>query len=146
MGRLLSFLFGVLSYLIFFVTLVDHFALFGLKQVYRRLRSIPDEPLPFKTPTLYKAVRHPLYFGFIVAFWSTPKMTLGHMFFAVMTTAYIMVAIQFEERDLIESCGDTYREYRRRVSMLLPLPEESNISPLRPARLRPTSEIPALPN
>lgn len=102
--------------------LVDHFALFGLKQVYNYLQGRADEPVPFKSPALYKMVRHPLYLGFIVAFWSTPRMTLGHLFFAVMTTAYIIVAIQFEERDLIRFYGVTYREYRQHVGMLLPLP------------------------
>lgn len=107
---------------LFSTYLVDHFALFGLKQVYRYLKAIPDEPPPFKTPVLYKMVRHPLYLGFIVGFWSTPRMTVGHLFFAVMTTAYIVVAIQFEERDLIKSYGDRYHEYRKRVGMLIPLP------------------------
>ena len=102
--------------------LVDHFALFGFKQVYHYLKGIPDEPRPFKTPALYKMVRHPLYLGFIIAFWSTPYMTLGHLFFAVMTTLYIIVAIQFEERDLMRFYGDKYGDYRRRVSMLIPLP------------------------
>jgi protein-S-isoprenylcysteine O-methyltransferase Ste14 len=102
--------------------LVDHFALFGLKQVYNYLKGRDEQPIPFKSPVLYKMVRHPLYLGFIIAFWSTPRMTFGHLFFAVMTTAYILVAIQFEERDLMRSYGDTYRVYRERVSMLIPLP------------------------
>ena len=102
--------------------LVDHFALFGLKQVYYYFKGVPSEPVPFKTPGLYKAVRHPLYLGFIIGFWSTPRMTVGHLFFAIMTTAYILVAIQFEERDLIRSYGERYREYRRKVWMIVPIP------------------------
>lgn len=102
--------------------LVDHFALFGLRQVYSHLQGKDVEPIPFQSPALYKVVRHPLYLGFIVAFWSTPRMTFGHLFFAIMTTGYIIVAIQFEERDLIRSYGETYRAYRRRVSMLIPIP------------------------
>lgn len=101
--------------------LVDHFGLFGLKQVYRYLKGQPDEPPAFKTPSLYRYVRHPLYLGFIIAFWSTPHMTLGHLFFAAVCTAYILVAIQFEERDLMRFYGDTYTRYRTQVSMLLPL-------------------------
>jgi protein-S-isoprenylcysteine O-methyltransferase Ste14 len=102
--------------------LVDHFALFGLKQVNNYLKGRTEQTIPFKSPALYKMVRHPLYLGFIIAFWSTPRMTFGHLFFAVMTTAYILVAIQFEERDLMRSYGETYRVYRQRVSMLIPLP------------------------
>jgi protein-S-isoprenylcysteine O-methyltransferase Ste14 len=101
--------------------LIDHFGLFGMKQVYNYLVGRHDEPPPFKTPTLYKIVRHPLYLGFIIAFWSTPHMTVGHLFFAVMTTAYILVAIQFEERDLVRFYGENYRRYREQVSMLFPL-------------------------
>ncbi len=101
--------------------LIDHFGLFGMKQVYNYLIGKHEEPPPFKTPTLYKMVRHPLYLGFIIAFWATPKMTSGHLFFAIMTTAYILVAIQFEERDLIRFYGDNYRRYREQVSMLFPL-------------------------
>lgn len=107
---------------LFSTYLVDHFALFGLKQVYNYLKGRDEVAVPFKSPALYKMVRHPLYLGFIIAFWSTPRMTFGHLFFAVMTTAYILVAIQFEERDLIHSYGDTYRVYRQKVSMLIPIP------------------------
>jgi methanethiol S-methyltransferase len=107
---------------LFSTYLVDHFSLFGLKQVYNYLKGRVDGGTPFKSPALYKVVRHPLYLGFIIAFWSTPRMTFGHLFFALMTTAYIVVAIQFEERDLIHSYGDTYRKYRQRVSMLIPIP------------------------
>ena len=104
--------------------LVDHFSLFGLKQVYNHFQGKDAEEIPFQSPGLYKTVRHPLYLGFIIGFWSTPRMTFGHLFFAIMTTGYILVAIQFEERDLIRSYGDTYREYRQKVSMLIPLPRK----------------------
>jgi len=102
--------------------LIDHFALLGLKQVYNYLKGETEAETHFKSPALYKMVRHPLYLGFIIAFWSTPRMTFGHLFFSIMTTAYIVLAIQFEERDLIACYGDTYREYRQRVSMLIPVP------------------------
>ncbi|HEY5884376.1 MAG TPA: isoprenylcysteine carboxylmethyltransferase family protein [Pyrinomonadaceae bacterium] len=107
---------------LFSTYLVDHFSLFGLRQVYNHMKGRDEAAIPFKSPALYKMVRHPLYLGFIVAFWSTPRMTFGHLFFAIMTTAYILVAIQFEERDLIRSYGDVYRDYRKRVSMLIPVP------------------------
>ncbi len=107
---------------LFSTYLVDHFSLFGLRQVYNHLKGRDEAAIPFKSPALYKMVRHPLYLGFIVAFWSTPRMTFGHLFFAIMTTAYILVAIQFEERDLIRAYGDVYRDYRQRVSMLIPIP------------------------
>jgi protein-S-isoprenylcysteine O-methyltransferase Ste14 len=106
---------------LFSTYLIDHFSLFGLRQVYLYLKGLPEEPTSFKTPGLYKVVRHPLYLGFVVAFWSTPRMTLGHLFFAAVCTAYIVVAIQFEERDLMEFYGDSYRKYRTQVSMLLPV-------------------------
>ena len=121
-GRtLLQGLFWIGWGLVFLSTyLIDHFGLFGLKQVYNYLMQRHDEPPPFKTPALYRVVRHPLYLGFVIAFWSTPRMTTGHLFFAIMTTAYILVAVQFEERDLIHSYGDRYRKYRAQVSMLFP--------------------------
>jgi methanethiol S-methyltransferase len=102
--------------------LIDHFELFGVKQVYLHLKQRTVETPAFKTPGPYKFVRHPLYLGFIIAFWSAPRMTLGHLFFAAVCTGYILVAIQFEERDLIRFYGELYTDYRRRASMLIPLP------------------------
>lgn len=102
--------------------LINHFDLFGLRQVwaYRRRREIP--PSDFRTPLFYRVVRHPLYLGFIISFFAAPTMTQGRLFFAVATTAYVLIAIQLEERDLIAHFGDRYRDYRAKVGMLLPIP------------------------
>jgi methanethiol S-methyltransferase len=100
--------------------LINHFALFGLHQVANNLTGRPMPTPRFRTPLLYGFVRHPLYLGFIIAFWAAPTMTFGHLLFAAVTTAYILVAIQLEERDLVDVFGDDYRRYKTRVSMLVP--------------------------
>jgi protein-S-isoprenylcysteine O-methyltransferase Ste14 len=99
--------------------LIDHFDLFGLRQVWLQLIRKPYRPVEFRTPWLYRQVRHPLYVGWLFIFWSTPKMTVTHLVFAVATTAYILIAIQFEERDLMAAHPE-YESYRERVPMLVP--------------------------
>ncbi|MGL4314304.1 MAG: methanethiol S-methyltransferase, partial [Sphingomonas sp.] len=100
--------------------LINHFDLFGLAQVYRHWRGRAANAPRFTTPLLYRLVRHPLYFGFFIAFWAAPVMTVGHALLAAGMTAYILIAIGYEERDLIATFGDEYRRYRQRVGMLLP--------------------------
>lgn len=102
--------------------LINHFELFGLQQVFARLRGTTLPPPAFKAPSLYKWVRHPLYLGLLLAFWATPTMTLGHLLFAVANTIYILIGLSLEERDLLAVFGDQYRRYREQVSMLLPVP------------------------
>ena len=100
--------------------LINHFDLFGLRQVWLALAGTPYSAIAFRTPMPYRFVRHPLYFGFVLAFWATPHMTLAHLVFALATTAYIVIAIQFEERDLAREHGAAYEDYRRNVPMLVP--------------------------
>ena len=100
--------------------LINHFELFGLHQVANNLVGRPMPAPRFRAPVFYKLVRHPIYLGFIIAFWSAPTMTLGHLLFAAVTTAYIVVGALLEEQDLVAMFGDDYRRYRQRVSMLIP--------------------------
>lgn len=100
--------------------LINHFDLFGLRQVWLYLKGQPYTPLKFATPSFYRYVRHPLYVGWLLTFWAAPTMTVAHLVFSIATTAYILIAIQFEERDLVKVYGAAYDEYRKEVPMLVP--------------------------
>ena len=106
--------------LLYTTFLIDHFDLFGLKQVWRYLRGQPYRPPQFHTPSLYRVVRHPLYIGWLTIFWAAPTMTTAHLIFALITTAYILIAIQLEEQDLVSAFGSEYTAYRKSTPMLIP--------------------------
>ena len=108
--------------------LINHFDLFGLRQVWLYFTGKPYTQLPFRIPFLYRFVRHPLYLGFMIAFWSAPVMTTAHLLFAVLTTGYILTAIQLEEKDLVVVFGDKYRAYRKWVPMIIPFIKRKGIS------------------
>ena len=103
--------------------IINHFDLFGLRQVWLNLRGDPYTHLPFRVTSYYRVVRHPIMVGFIVAFWATPTMSQGHLLFAIATTAYVLLAIQFEERDLVHCHGKRYQSYQSKVPMIVPLPK-----------------------
>jgi protein-S-isoprenylcysteine O-methyltransferase Ste14 len=118
--------------------LINHFDLFGLRQVWFALRGRPYERLSFTMPGPYRLVRHPLYVGWLFAFWMTPTMTFAHLLFAVATTAYIVLAIQFEERDLVHEHGSLYERYRRQVPMLVPFTSRGEVDA--PTSIGPASQ------
>lgn len=120
--------------------IIDHFDLFGLRQVYLYAIGKPYTLSKFKVTLFYRYVRHPLLLGFIISFWASPHMTLGHLSFAVITTFYMLLAIHLEERDLVEAHGEDYVQYRSRVSMLIPFLRPSHEKVLGKGTSQPTSQ------
>lgn len=122
LGRTILWILFAAGFGIVFVStwLINHFELFGLAQAWNHARGHRPPPMTFRTPLFYRLVRHPLYFGFLLAFWATPHMSVGHLLLAIGFTVYILIAIRYEERDLIAHFGDTYAQYRTRVGMVLP--------------------------
>lgn len=119
--------------------MIHHFDLFGMRQVWLHLRGRECESLPFRTPLLYKHVRHPLYIGWMIFFWATPTMTVGHLLFAGVLTGYMVLVVRFEERDLVAHFGERYEAYRREVPMFIPRPKKI-VTPLSPSPLSADSE------
>ncbi|MBK5292853.1 MAG: isoprenylcysteine carboxylmethyltransferase family protein [Acidobacteriia bacterium] len=122
-AKVLEGVFGLGWFLVLTGTfMINHFDLFGLRQVWENFRGQTPQPIGFQTPYLYKYARHPIYLGFLIGFWATPQMSYGHLMFAVGTTGYILLGIYFEERDLVHFHGNRYRRYQEQVPMLVPLP------------------------
>ena len=121
--------FYLLGWAIVFLStfLINHYDLFGVRQVWLYFMGKPYTQLPFHTPLFYRLVRHPLYLGFLIAFWSTPVMTIAHLLFAILTTVYILTAIQLEERDLLRAFGEKYRRYKKWVPMIIPFSKRKTI-------------------
>ena len=129
--------------------LINHFDLFGMRQVYLYLTSREYEAIGFRTPLLYRFVRHPLLLGFMIAFWATPTMTAGHLLFAAVTTVWMLFSIQLEERDLVTYHGEDYERYRSEVSMIIPMPPKRSPAPSAaetPAPAAPAALEPAAPS
>lgn len=124
LGTILLGVFGIGWLIVLTSTfMINHFDLFGLRQVALYFQRRPYTPVSFVTRGLYRVVRHPIMLGFVIAFWATPRMTVGHLMFAAITTAYILVALQLEEHDLLQAHPATYEQYRRDTPMLIPLPK-----------------------